>query len=52
VAVAAAGVALALTPVAPVGLPVMAAAGVAVLAGLTWRDMAGPGDSTRPRGAG
>lgn len=52
VAVAAAGVALALTPVAPVGLPVMAAAGVAVLAGLTWRDMASPGDSTPPRGAG
>lgn len=37
-AVAAAGVALALTPLAPAGLPVMAAAAVAVLAGLLWRD--------------
>lgn len=52
VAVAAAGVALALTPVAPVGMPVMAAAGVAVLAGFTWRDMASPGESAPPRGAG
>ncbi len=40
VAVGAAGVALALTPLVPAGLPVMAAAGVAVLAGLTWRDAA------------
>ena len=38
VAGAAAVVALALTPVAPVGVPVMAAAAVAVLAGLRWRD--------------
>ena len=38
VAVGAAAVALALTPVAPVGVPVMAAAAVAVLAGLRWRD--------------
>jgi len=40
VAIGAAVVALALTPVAPAGLPVMAAAGVAVLAGLLWRDAA------------
>ena len=38
VAVGAAAVALALTPVAPAGVPVMAAAAVAVLAGLLWRD--------------
>lgn len=38
VAAGAAVVALALTPVLPVGLPVMAAAGVAVAAGVTWRD--------------
>jgi predicted branched-subunit amino acid permease len=40
VAVGAAAVALALTPLVPAGLPVMAAAGIAVLAGLTWRDAA------------
>jgi predicted branched-subunit amino acid permease len=40
VAVGAAGVALVLTPLVPAGLPVMAAAGIAVLAGLTWRDAA------------
>ncbi len=40
VALAAAAVALLLTPVAPAGVPVMAAAGVAVLAGLLWRDAA------------
>lgn len=38
VAAGAAAVALALTPVLPAGLPIMAAAGVAVLAGLAWRD--------------
>lgn len=38
VAIGAAVVALALTPILPAGLPVMAAAGVAVLAGVTWRD--------------
>lgn len=36
-------VALALTPVAPTGVPVMAAAGVAVAAGLRWRDALVPG---------
>lgn len=40
VAVGAAGVALTLTPLVPAGLPVMAAAGIAVLAGLTWREAA------------
>lgn len=40
VALGAAGLALALTPLLPAGLPVMAAAGVAVLAGLVWRDAA------------
>ena len=43
VALGAAAVALALTPVAPAGVPVMAAAGVAVLAGLRWRDALLPG---------
>lgn len=43
VAVGAAAVALALTPVAPVGVPVMAAAAVAVLAGVRWRDALLPG---------
>lgn len=38
VAVASVAVALLLTPIVPAGLPVMAAAGVAVLAGLTWHD--------------
>lgn len=38
VAAGAAAVALALTPVLPTGLPVLAAAGVAVIAGLAWRD--------------
>lgn len=38
VAVASAVLALVLTPVLPAGLPVMASAAVAVLAGLTWRD--------------
>lgn len=46
VALAGAGVALALTPVAPAGVPVMAAAGVAVLAGLRWRDALLPTGST------
>lgn len=46
VALAGAGVALALTPVAPAGVPVMAAAGVAVLAGLRWRDALLPTRST------
>lgn len=40
VAVGAVAVALLLTPLVPAGLPVMAAAGVAVLAGVTWRDAA------------
>jgi predicted branched-subunit amino acid permease len=40
VAVGAAGVALTLTPLVPAGLPVMAATGIAVLAGLTWREAA------------
>lgn len=47
VAIAAVAVALALTPITPAGLPVMAAAGVAVLAGLTWRDAADRGTSAR-----
>jgi predicted branched-subunit amino acid permease len=42
VALGAAAVALLLTPVAPAGLPVMAAALVAVLVGVTWRDAATP----------
>jgi predicted branched-subunit amino acid permease len=46
VALGAAAVALALTPVAPAGVPVMAAAGVAVLAGLRWRDALLPGRGT------
>lgn len=50
VALAAAAVALVLTPVAPAGVPVMAAAAVAVLAGLAWRDAAlstgSPGTAT------
>ena len=52
VALAAAGVALGLTPVAPAGLPVMAAAGVAVLAGLVWRDAATPTPHRPAAGAG
>lgn len=49
VAIASAALALVLTPLAPAGLPVMAAAGVAVLAGLTWRDALASGHE---RGAG
>jgi len=48
VALGAVAVALALTPVAPVGLPVMAAAGIAVLAGVTWPDAA-PGTGAGAR---
>jgi predicted branched-subunit amino acid permease len=43
VAAAAVVIALALTPVAPTGVPVMAAAAVALAAGLHWRDALLPG---------
>ncbi len=49
VALGAAGVALLLTPVAPAGVPVMAAALVAVGAGMVWRD-ALTGSATDERG--
>ncbi|MDQ1723397.1 MAG: hypothetical protein QOG52_425 [Frankiaceae bacterium] len=53
VAIAGALVAFSLTPVLPVGLPVVAAAGVAVLAGVFLRDAApGPGPSSPAPGRG
>jgi predicted branched-subunit amino acid permease len=53
IALAAVVVALLLVPVTPAGVPVMAAAGVAVLAGLVWRDsLARPSPGTAAASGG